>query len=233
MRSPMLAMIIVPDRLKHFSKCRRRLQCSGSDFNTTGLAAGDYTINYTVASGNTCPDAVAVLTITVDAEPDAGDDNSKTVCVGTTVDLSALVSVGGGTFSDPNATGGLSGDMFNTTGLANGAYTINYTVASGNTCPDDVAVITVNVDDEVSAGDDNSTTVCEGDVVDLSTLVSVGGGTFSDPGATGGLSGDMFDTDGLAAGDYTINYTVAGVGTCPDDVAVITVTVDAKPRCWR
>ena len=199
-----------------------------------GLTAGTY-YAYAILDVNdsdlTDPDCrpSAEIVITIDAEPNAGDDNSTTVCVGDVVDLSGLVSVMGGTFSDPDATGGLSGSNFNTTGLAAGDYTINYTVASGNTCPDDIAVLTITVDAEPDAGDDNSTTVCVGTTVDLNTLVSVGGGTFSDPNATGGLSGSDFNTTGLAAGDYTINYTVASGNTCPDDVAVLTITVDAEP----
>ena len=157
---------------------------------------------------------------------DAGDDNSTTVCEGAKVDLSTLVSVGGGSFSDPGATGKLSGSMFDTEGLIAGDYTINYTVASGNTCPDDVAVLTITVDAEPDAGANNSASDCPGTIFDLTTLVSVGGGSFSDPNATGGLSGSDFNTTGLAAGDYTINYTVASGNTCPDDVAVITITVE-------
>jgi len=78
-------------------------------------------------------------------DADAGEDNSTNVCVGTTVDLSTLVSVAGGTFTDPGVTGGLSGSNFNTTGLS-GSYNLIYTVTANDPCLDDTATITVNVD---------------------------------------------------------------------------------------
>jgi valyl-tRNA synthetase len=197
----------------------------GSMFNTAGLS-GAYALDYIVQSGNICPNDTAVITVNVDDPANAGTDNNTTVCQGTTVDLSALVSVAGGTFSDPSSSGGLSGTMFNTAGLS-GAYSLDYVVTSGNTCPNDSAVITINVDDPANAGTDNTTTVCDGDVIDLSALVSVAGGTFSDPSASGGLSGTMFNTAGLAPGSFALDYVVLSGNTCPNDTAVITVNVNS------
>ncbi|WP_272637803.1 MULTISPECIES: hypothetical protein, partial [Maribacter] len=167
----------------------------------------------------------AEIVIQIDPVADAGDDNATSVCDGTVVDLTTLVSVPGGSFSDA------SGDIpssFDTTGLSPGSYDITYTVGSGNdSCPADTATITVNVDTLADAGDDNATSVCDGTVVDLTTLVSVPGGSFSD------ASGDIpssFDTTGLSPGSYDITYTVgSGNDSCPADTATITVTVNPLP----
>ena len=91
-------------------------------------------------------------------------------------------------------------------------------------------MITVTVDPPADAGDDNSTTVCDGTVVDLSGLVSVGGGSFADDDGTGALTVASFDTAGLSPGSYNFTYTVASGNTCPADTALITVTVDPLPN---
>ena len=91
-----------------------------------------------------CVAADDMMDITFDEEPNAGNDNDTSVCEGTIVDLLGLVSQPGGTFSGP----GVSGTTFDATGLAPGDYQIIYTVSSGNSCPDDTAIITVTVKDD-------------------------------------------------------------------------------------
>ncbi|MGI9551770.1 MAG: Calx-beta domain-containing protein, partial [Aurantibacter sp.] len=91
-----------------------------------------------------CTEVADMIDITLDEAPDAGADNITEVCEGTIVDLLALVSVPGGTFSGP----GVSGNSFDTTGLPFGNYQVIYTVSSGNGCPDDTAIITVTVVDD-------------------------------------------------------------------------------------
>jgi len=85
-----------------------------------------------------------MVDITFDKEPKAGLDQYTSVCEGIVVDLLDFVSAPGGTFSGP----GVSGNSFDTTGLADGDYPITYTVTSGNSCPKDEAVITVTVGDD-------------------------------------------------------------------------------------
>ncbi len=200
---------------------------NGSSFDTSGLSPGSYVIIYSVGIPQTaCPPDTAEITINVATKADAGDDNEVTVCDGEVVDLSLLVSIGGGTFTDPGLSGGLSGSDFDTTGLSPGSYDLIYTVGSGNeNCPDDTATITVNVDEPLDAGGDENIEVCEGTIIDLNALVSVSGGTFSDPGMTGGLNGDEFDTTGLTPGTYEIIYTVSGNNSCPGDTATIIIEV--------
>ncbi|MEM7367840.1 MAG: T9SS type A sorting domain-containing protein, partial [Bacteroidota bacterium] len=94
-------------------------------------------------------DSIVITTTTLLPLPDAGSDNSTTVCEGTVVDLQALISAPGGSFEDPTASGGLSGSDFNTTGLPPGNYNLLYIVASGNICDDDTATITVTVEPNI------------------------------------------------------------------------------------
>lgn len=98
--------------------------------------------------------AVAVVDTNV---ANAGADNSVTVCdtLGM-VDLSMYLDASatmGGTFVDANATGALSGSMFDVSVVTDSSsYMFYYVVSSaGGICPSDTATITVFVDDcEVS-----------------------------------------------------------------------------------
>ncbi|MEM6348410.1 MAG: lamin tail domain-containing protein, partial [Bacteroidota bacterium] len=106
---------------------------------------GVYVETFTTAAG--C-DSVVTLSFMVDPTTTAGANNSLTVCEGEIIDLTSLVTVAGGMFSDPSFSGGLSGASFNTTALL-GVYPLVYTVSSTNTCPDASAVITIIVQENL------------------------------------------------------------------------------------
>ena len=91
-----------------------------------------------------CTAAEDMMDISFDEAPDAGADNATDICEGDLVDLLGLVTVPGGTFSGP----GVSGSSFNSTGLPAGDYQVIYTVNSGNSCPDDMAIITITIKDD-------------------------------------------------------------------------------------
>ncbi|MFK7925048.1 MAG: hypothetical protein AB8H47_24035, partial [Bacteroidia bacterium] len=111
-------------------------------FGTQALSStGVYTETFQTTTG--C-DSVVTLSLTVDPTATAGANSTLTICEGDVIDLTTLVTVIGGNFLDPSASGGLSGTQFNTAGLI-GVYPIVYTVASGNSCPAASAVITLIV----------------------------------------------------------------------------------------
>ncbi|MFS4448125.1 VWA domain-containing protein [Maribacter sp. 2307UL18-2] len=193
----------------------------------SGFVPGtDYTVTASseAQNGDDCSSQPADFGIIEPTPPNAGDDNEITVCDGASVDLTSLVTESDGTFSEAMISGGLDGDSFDTTGLSPGSYEIIYTVEAGQLCPADTATITIHVAEPVDAGADNTISVCEGTVVDLSELVTVPGGTFSATNG-GSVNGNEFDTSGLSPGDYSIEYTVDGGDFCPDDTALITVSV--------
>ncbi|GAB5472163.1 MAG: hypothetical protein Mars2KO_02620 [Maribacter sp.] len=193
----------------------------------SGFVPGtDYTVTASseAQNGDDCSSQPVDFGIIEPTPPNAGDDNEITVCDGASVDLTSLVTESDGTFSEAMISGGLDGDSFDTTGLSPGSYEIIYTVEAGQLCPADTATITIHVAEPVDAGADNTISVCEGTVVDLSELVTVPGGTFSATNG-GSVNGNEFDTSGLSPGDYSIEYTVDGGDFCPDDTALITVSV--------
>ncbi len=100
------------------------------------------------------------------------------------------------------------------------------TCSAADTCGNTASnSFSVTVNPNAFAGQDTSLVVCDTVTVDLSLLVSEAGGSFEDPGATGGLSGDSFTTDGLPAGIYTLDYIVPGENGCKSDTALITLEV--------
>ncbi|MEM1322901.1 MAG: gliding motility-associated C-terminal domain-containing protein, partial [Bacteroidota bacterium] len=178
-----------------------------------------------------CFDEIAFL-VNINNQPEAGLDNAVTVCEGSQLDLTTALSGGdlGGNFNDDDATGALTGNIFNTTGLAGNSYTFTYTLTGGPPCVDDQATITVTVATAVTAGLDNGTSVCAGEALDLITVLNGGdlGGSFNDDDGSGGLSGNLLNTAGLS-GNYNFTYTVGDGIVCPVDESLLTITVQSNP----
>ena len=152
-------------------------------------------------------DSLVITVTTLLPLPDAGSNAVDTVCETTIVDLLALISAPGGSFEDPGATGGLSGSDFNTTGLPPGDYPILYIVPSGNICPNDTAVITITVEENVEE-------ICVINTYDTSNPDDHVFVFFDFPKASGGLyQAARFVWDG-APGQLTVNAdgtaTIAG-----------------------
>ena len=202
---------------------------------TVSLTTGMYDV--TITDGNNCT-AINSVTVASIAPPNAGSDDSETVCEDVVFDLTGLLSTdadAGGVFSDPAGTGSLSGSMVNTTGLAGQAVNFIYTVGlPGDPCGADVVTLTLIVEAALDAGDDNSETVCDDITYDLNDLLDVdadAGGVFSDPTASGALTGSMVNTSLISGQTIGFLYTV-GMPTdaCGSDVATLTLTVDTSPE---
>ncbi|MBK8474453.1 MAG: hypothetical protein IPL33_21005 [Sphingobacteriales bacterium] len=191
-------------------------------------SAGVYTVTNFVAASGACPSASATTSLTINALPlaDAGLDLS--ICSGETVSLSAS---GGTSYAWDNGAG--VGSPVSVSPLSTTTYTVTVTDANGCTSSD---AVTVTVEAAPIAGGDATASVCNDNTegtsaVDLSTLVGVSGGVFSAVGGAPALSGTSFDGNGLALGDYVYEYTVSGGGLCPDDIALITISVTDCALC--
>jgi gliding motility-associated-like protein len=200
------------------------LASGSSIFNPAVDNSGTYT--YTITGIAPCVDDTAQLTISVTPGPEAGTDNTVTLCVDSSpYDLfTALgpLAQAGGTWSPSLASG--SG-VFDPTLDTAGSYT--YTFFGTQPCDNDTAVITVIVNPIPDAGSDGVITLCSNSS-SVNLFDSLGGtpqtgGTWSPTLASG--SG-IFDPNIDNAGTYT--YTVGG-NLCSSATANVTVTINQAP----
>jgi len=203
---------------------------TGSMVNTTGEGGQTIDFVYTVGDATSaCGTDEVILSVIIEPSANAGDDNSTSVCEGTQVDLNNLLDINansGGIFSDPLAAGVLTGSMVNTVGLAGQVLDFIYTVGdASDPCGEDEAIFTITITSSLEAGDNNEVELCIGGIIDLNDyLVNADpGGIFGDANGSGGLSGDMLNTDVIALGTYIYEYSFFG-GTCPFDFANIEIT---------
>ncbi|WP_345088064.1 gliding motility-associated C-terminal domain-containing protein, partial [Flavobacterium cheonhonense] len=194
-------------------------------FNPAVDLSGVYT--YTVSGVSPCVDDTATVSVTVTQGPEAGTDNTITLCVDSpSQDLALLLGVNsqpGGVWS-PALTSGTG--VFNPAVDAAGAYT--YTLSGTQPCDNDSAIITVIVNPIPNAGDNSSIAFCENNPPqDLFTLLGANaqsGGTWSPALASGtGVFNPAVDL----AGTYI--YTVGG-GLCSSDTATVSVSVSQAPN---
>lgn len=195
-------------------------------FNPNNGTPGVYT--YTVTGAAPCPDASATVTVDVVPAPDAGNNAAETLCS----DMAAIDlfnSLGGtpdagGAWTAPG--GGASDASFDPSSDVAGAYT--YTVAGTTPCLDDVATVSVTVQQAVDAGLDADIILCA-DAAPFAMLDELAGtpdanGTWSGPG---GASTGTFDPADDAAGTYS--YTMAAIAPCVSQSSTLGITVDEVP----
>src|SRR5690606_23865417 len=187
---------------------------------------------YTVGGG-LCTTATASATVTVTAASDAGTDGTLNACItDTSIDL--LGGLGGtpgvGTWTDNDASGALSGNMFNPSAAGLGTFTFTYTVGGGTSdCPADTAVVTVVVSASANAGTFiGIQNVCSSaGTFDLQTLLSGAqpGGTWTDVSGTSATN--PLSLTGLTAGTFSYTYTITG--NCGSDSEIVQFTLLQSP----
>ena len=134
--------------------------------NPTASAVGNYTVTNTVVAAGACPQAVATADIEIVGQPDAGANNTVSVCNtplsgSTTTDLDDALSAGvtGGNWSavTVGAPAIGAGNVIDGNGLTVGAtFVYAYTITATTPCADDIAEVTVTIadcDDPASLGD--------------------------------------------------------------------------------
>lgn len=196
--------------------------------DTSLMNPGPFVFTYTIAPVNACPEVSATVTVNVQEEPDAGQDNVLEICTNEpTVDLFTLLG------GSPDAGGTWSPALTSGTGVfdpfvdPSGVYT--YVVSPTAPCTlNDTATITVTVTQAPFAGPDVPASLCASDpAVDLFSLLTGAdpGGVWSPALASGtGIFDPAVDT----AGAYT--YSLAPSATCPADESIVTVSIIAAPE---
>ncbi len=223
----------------------------GDGVDVAGTVIGPYTCagpfgDVIVSIESTLPFTTVTITNTgcssgwVITCPDGGliagaDDLTATSCGGIVLieDLLSLDADAGGDWTETSGSGIFDPltTEFDSDAVPPEVYTFEYAVL-GCDGLEDIAQFALTVFESVSAGADNSMTICNdsGAMIDLNTLLSGAdsGGIWLEVTSSGGfdpLTG-VFDVGGIAAGDYTFTYTVPGMFTCPDDVATFIITIN-------
>ncbi len=178
----------------------------------------------------------------------AGSDNSITICdignpANQNINLFTLLTgtpTAGGTWSDDDTSGGL--DV--TTGILNlwdvsqgGIYKFTYTVAGVAGCTDDSSTVTITIGSYAGVPSDKGSACNDDNSVNLfqffagSTFAPPqSNGTWTDNDNTGALIKNIFNATLVTPGVYDFSYKVPAVGTCPETVSNVTITVYKLPR---
>jgi gliding motility-associated-like protein len=204
----------------------------GTSFNGTFVPgtdpAGAYT--YTVAGTPPCPSGSAVITVNILSDPDAGLDGSLALCSSSApVDLYSQLGGTpdvGGTWLDP--LGLPVSSLFDPASAQPGTYT--YLLLVPAPCVNDTSLVTMSVTPAADAGSDAAVMLCASDpAIGLFGLLGGTpdvGGTWTSP--TNQAWTGTFDPAVDAPGLYT--YTVAGTSPCPNDLALVQLTVEPLPN---
>lgn len=192
---------------------------------------------YTAVGTSPCVNAVSQVQITLVTAPSAGSDGDIAACIGDpAIQLFAGLEgspTTGGSWTDDDITGAMSGGVLNATALAPGAYRFTYTVAGVGPCPVTSAVVTVTIADELDAGEDVSIDVCENEIVDLFARLGgtpQPGGYWVDVDGSGGLIGGVFNGPQVPDNStWRFDYVLPALGSCESDTATVTVHLQTGP----
>ena len=194
----------------------------------TGLSAGTSIITYSVT--NSCGSSVAGMVVTVNSLPDAGTISGlSSVCVGSTINLSASGNSGGTWSSTTPGVATVNAATGVVTGVAQGNTTIIYTVESASGCGTSTATHLVTVNPLANAGTiSGAASVCTGLSTTFTSSGSAGGTWSSSNPSVASVNSTTGVVVGVAAGSATISYSVTTV--CNSATASATITVNPVPN---
>ncbi|WP_452221102.1 T9SS type B sorting domain-containing protein, partial [Lacinutrix salivirga] len=206
----------------------------------TGLTAGTYDYTYSVADIGTCSDVDVVVQIIVLPLPETGVPTPALFCENDLTANSPLDLFGqlagedaGGTWSDDDASGALTGSDVDLTTLTIGVYNYSYTITDVNGCTN-TSTVTITIEDAPESGTANApiefclAEITTGQTFDLYDLLEGEDqtGTWSDDTPSSQLSGSILTLDGLASGTYNFTYDVTAIGTCDDNLVSVSVIIN-------
>ncbi len=186
---------------------------------------------YSTTTPDGCDDQ-ATLSFTIFEQNLAGDDATVSFCAneGFTNLFNALGSTAdtNGTWSGPDGfTASGTAIVLDLATATSGEYI--YTIEQNGPCESDTATVTLTVFPLSNAGEDIDTFVCSGDyILSLSDLLVDGvtpNGEFIDLSTGLTVPEGMIDVSVLEDGIFSFLYLVSS-GTCPEDDATITFTID-------
>lgn len=211
--------------------------------NFSTVPGGKYFYQYTVPGRGACSDAISLLTVNVNQDADPGAAGTLIVCNEPNLTFDLFANLGGnadhgGQWLDQSGSGV---DLTNPaavdfSGLAVGDYVYRYTIIGQGVCNDVSSDLTVTVVEKANAGQDNTTSVCDGGP---STFVDLFGTLTGNP-ETGGVWSEIsssgvslsnpnaVDFNLIPPGKYTFEYLVQGAAPCSNATSKIIVNVNQE-----
>ncbi|WP_042247033.1 gliding motility-associated C-terminal domain-containing protein, partial [Jejuia pallidilutea] len=209
----------------------------------SGFTAGTYDFTFDVDAIGSCDDPLVTVQVIINPLPNTGTPSSATFCENDLAANSPLDLFGqlsgedtGGSWSDDNTSGALTGSDVDLTALAIGSYNFTYTITDANNCTNS-STVTVTVEDAPESGTVNTPIeFCIAEITAAQTYNLFNllegedqAGTWSDDNASGALSGNTLTIDGLAAGTYNFTYDVDAIGSCDDVNVTVSVVINDTP----
>jgi hypothetical protein len=198
---------------------------SGSGPYTFNPSAGTQTLTYTVTSGG-CSSS-ATTTITVNPQPAAPSPGTY----GPLCSSSSPITLGG-TPSGGVWTGtGVSGSGPYTFNPSVGSQTLTYTITSAGCSNSATTSITVNSPASATISYSGSPYCSTASSAAVTRTGTAGGSYSSTPGLSISSSTGTINISASTAGTYTVTYTVAASGGCPQFQTTTSVTINAA-QTW-
>jgi gliding motility-associated-like protein len=208
------------------------------------LTPGTYSFTYDVNAIGTCDDVLVTVSVTINPLPNTGVPSPATFCENDLAANSPLSLLGqlsgqdsGGTWTDDNTSGALTGTEVNLNILTIGTYNYTYSITDANGCSNS-STVSITVEDAPESGTVDAplqfctSEITAGQTVNLFDLL-IGedqAGVWSDDNATGALSGNTLTIDGLAVGNYNFTYDVNAIGSCDDVLVTVSVIINPLPN---
>ncbi|MBL7939054.1 MAG: HYR domain-containing protein, partial [Flavobacteriales bacterium] len=184
------------------------INASTGAVNLASSTPGSYTVTYSIAATSVCPAFLTSAPITINPTPNAGADNSTTICNSlTSFNLNTLLSAGvpsGGTWKKTgNITvpGGTFNPSFYATG---GTYMFWYRLAGAAPCPLDSAIMNITITPSIT--NTTSASACN------SYTWSVNGQTYTTSGSYSAVVGCVTEVLSLTITPSSTNTT--GASAC-------------------
>ncbi|KJD32436.1 hypothetical protein PK35_09470, partial [Tamlana nanhaiensis] len=189
-----------------------------------------------------CDDVNVTVSIVINPLPNAGTPTPGTFCENELASNSPLNLLdqlsgedAGGTWSDDNASGALSGDDLDLTALSIGTYNFTYTVTNSFSCTDSSTVTIAIVEAPESGTANTPVEFCEGTAPSTYNLFDLlegedQAGTWSDDDASGALTGDTVDLSSLSPATYNFTFDVDAIGSCDDVNVTVSIVINPLPN---
>ncbi|MDT0647518.1 LamG-like jellyroll fold domain-containing protein [Zunongwangia sp. F260] len=217
-----------------------KINTSTGAFTPTNVAAGTYTVTYTIPAAGGCPASTATTEITITPLPTAAIAyESSPFCSSDSTDklvtLTGTNAYTGGTYSSTN---GL--DLNASTGLIKAAsstpgnYTVTYSLPAAAGCGVVTATTQVTVTEiPVPVISYTENQICKEDTNTYNPAITgtgiVTGGTFSAPSGLNITSAGIVNPSASTPGTYKVTYTLAPANGCSQITAENEITITPVP----